>query len=919
MKIYSKFIMMLTAIIFFGSAAQSQKIPKITKPLADKIEVLNSSDEISVWIFFTGKGDDLEAKRLAVRNELPNNSLKRRKKILKNDKLVTYYDIPIKKSYFENVQPFISKLRHKSRWLNAISAEVKVDQMTEIANLPFVKKLDIVRKGKSIKREGLDVKLNPIKNNEKNTFYDLDYGPSITQNEQINVPLLHDMGFSGNGVVICVMDAGFNNLEHQVFNNLDTLGSWDFVNDDPNVDDEGDMGTGDHGTMTLSTIGGFYEGELIGPAYGASYVLAKTENTDSETPIEEDHWVAAMEWAELNYGPDITSTSLGYRDFDDGSGYSNDDMDGNTAVITIGADIAAGLGILVVNSAGNSGPGATTIGAPADGDSVLAIGAVDGSGSLASFSSWGPTADNRIKPEVCAMGVGVTVAETYGNYYGSANGTSFSCPLTAGAAAVLLEMVPDATNMEIFEALKTTANNANNPNNQYGWGILDAYEAYNYLVLPKIEHDALQDTEDLDGPYTVDAEVSSFYNLIAGSPSLYYRIDGGTWQTIAMTETAGDIYTAEIPGTGNETNYDYYIEAENSIASVTMPSNAPDEYFSFFAGMDNIPPSIEHNLIAEYYVNLWGTCVVNATITDNLGINPEDVYVEWKLNGTEMNNFPLVNQGNNIFTGQFPEPQVEIDDQVEYKIYAADLSTNSNHAYFPETGYQSFNITESISFEENAFSHDWELEGAADWFITSQYSYDGDYSAQSGDVDDSQSSTIIISFEGAEAGEVSFSTKVSSEEGWDFFRFYIDDQQLGEWSGELNWSEETYDVSAGEHTLKWTYIKDGYVTSGDDCAWIDDITLPENVNNVSVKHLIAGKKMKIYPNPASTHITVALEDKLQNTFIVSLFDATGRKVLTQKANSNILNLDISTLDNGLYFIGVENNDYEKVQKVIINR
>ena len=312
-------------------------------------------------------------------------------------------------------------------------------------------------------------------------MYDFNYGSSLTQLEQINVPVVHDLGYSGNGVIICVLDAGFNNLEHQAFTSMNIANQWDFVNNDGNVDDEGDMGSGSHGTMTLSTIGGFYEGQLIGPAFGATYLLAKTENTDSETQVEEDNWVAGAEWADA-LGVDITSTSLGYIDFDDGTGYSPAELDGNTAIITIAADIAAGKGILVVNSAGNGGGGTTTIGAPADGDSVLAIGAVYSDGSRTFFSSVGPTGDGRIKPEVMAMGSDVYVADTYGNYYTTASGTSFSCPLTAGAAALLWEMVPNASNMDIFEALKMTANNADAPNNYYGWGIIDIYAAYEYLA-----------------------------------------------------------------------------------------------------------------------------------------------------------------------------------------------------------------------------------------------------------------------------------------------------------------------------------------------------------------------------------------------------------------------------------------------------
>jgi len=474
----SKFTI-LVFLLLTSALLIAQKNEKYTKVLRNQLNIKSTNDTHKVWIFFKDKGTNIKSKLQTSKVALTQASIKRRKKLFKNEDYVTYYDIPIETSYINQITPFITKIRHQSKWLNAISAEVNGTQLKSIAALSFVKSIDIVR----VRKYGKELSTSDSKpsiESTKNTAYTLNYGISITQLEQINVPLVHDMGYSGNGVVICVMDTGFNNLEHETFSSMTILDTYDFVNDDTNVDDEGDMGIGDHGTMTLSTIGGFKEGKLIGPAYGASYLLAKTENTDSETQVEEDNWVAAAEWAET-LGAEITSTSLGYIDFDDGSFYDASELDGNTAVITIAADVLASLGVLVVNSAGNSGPGPTTIGAPADGNDVLAVGAVDSSGFITSFSSMGPTGDGRIKPEVMAMGQSVYVADVFGNSYNFVNGTSFSCPLTAGAAALLFEMVPTANNMQIFEAVKMSANNAANPNNQYGWGIIDVHAAYTYL------------------------------------------------------------------------------------------------------------------------------------------------------------------------------------------------------------------------------------------------------------------------------------------------------------------------------------------------------------------------------------------------------------------------------------------------------
>jgi len=242
---------------------------------------------------------------------------------------------------------------------------------------------------------------------------------------------------------------------------------YDFINNDSVTSNEsGDPISQDaHGTQVLGVIAGHAEGELIGPAWGARYLLAKTEIVDSETPIEEDHWVAGIEWAD-SAGADIVTSSLGY--------YWPDSMiqlDGNSYLCTRAADIAVSHGITVVNSVGNFG--SSSLVAPADGDSVLAIGAVDRNGAIASFSSRGPTADGRIKPDFTAMGVGVrSVSVSTG--YGSYNGTSFAAPIVAGVCALLLELRPEWSPMEMRDTLRATSSRSSAPDNEYGWGIPNA-------------------------------------------------------------------------------------------------------------------------------------------------------------------------------------------------------------------------------------------------------------------------------------------------------------------------------------------------------------------------------------------------------------------------------------------------------------
>ena len=255
-----------------------------------------------------------------------------------------------------------------------------------------MKKLDIVHRFKKDNFE--EESENDIPQNQNLSkpegVHSFNYGSSFTQLNQITVPQVHDLGYTGAGVTICLMDNGFDRwTTHQVFSSMNVIATWDFVDGDADVEN-GNVGIGWHGISTLSLIGGFYEGQLIGPAFGADFILTRTEDNDSETPIEEDNWIAAMEWADT-IGVDLTSTSLGYLVFDDSVGfnYTWQDMDGNTCRITNGADYAVSIGIFVANSAGNNGYNAShnTLNAPADGDSVIAVGSVTSSGSRSSFSS----------------------------------------------------------------------------------------------------------------------------------------------------------------------------------------------------------------------------------------------------------------------------------------------------------------------------------------------------------------------------------------------------------------------------------------------------------------------------------------------------------------------------------------------------
>lgn len=473
-------------LVLFISTGISLKEEKISPQLKRAFDKTKPGEKVAAWIYFRDKGPGKLQKLEEVKMTLTIQSLNRR---LRNgfEALVDEFDLPVCQNYVDSIKPFVDRIRHTSRWLNAASVEATHQSLERIAKFRFVKNVDKVLV--STYRDpvsGPEIEIKPAPEAPLAEPLVFDYGTSFTQVDQLNVPPLHNMGYSGRGVLICMLDSGFNNLHHHALDHIDIVATWDFVNDDPHVfDEEGQWGNGDHGTNTLGTIAGYEPGELIGPAFGASFLLGKTENSDEERHIEEDHWIAGAEWADT-LGADIISSSLGYRDlFSQGEeDYSWQDMDGNTTVVARGANIAASRGILIVNSAGNEGSarsGLNTLISPADSEHVLAAGAVNSQGKRVSFSSVGPTADGRIKPDAMAMGESVYSAGPGGvDIYEFVNGTSFSCPLLAGVAALVLEINPSWTNQDIMTAIKSTASQSDSPDNGHGWGIVDAQKAAFY-------------------------------------------------------------------------------------------------------------------------------------------------------------------------------------------------------------------------------------------------------------------------------------------------------------------------------------------------------------------------------------------------------------------------------------------------------
>ncbi len=424
------------------------------------------------WVFFEDNLTETKV-QLTTRAEV---------RLMTRGALVTRGNLAVSPEHLAELRLAGYKIRQTSRFLNAVSLAVEnAGDLEELTRFPFIK---------SIKPVALRVLTAPdqeLQSPQLSRSSGRPYGPSLTQNELLHIPEIHDLGYDGSGILIGVFDTGFN-TDHPAFDLLDIQAQYDFVDDEIDPSGSGH----EHGINVLSVLGGYYPDQVIGPAFGASYLLARTENVASESRAEEDNWVAALEWAD-SLGVDIISSSLNYRDFDGTvDDYPDSAIDGMTAIISKAANIAAERGILVVNSAGNEGSAPGSIWPPADSPHVLGVGAITATGAISYFSSRGPTYDGRIKPDVVAMGSSVYMASG-ANSFRHGNGTSFSAPLTSGLAALLLQAHPELAPDSIITLFQQNGNQATNPDNDLGYGIPDLRqffqnppdrESANILVYP---------------------------------------------------------------------------------------------------------------------------------------------------------------------------------------------------------------------------------------------------------------------------------------------------------------------------------------------------------------------------------------------------------------------------------------------------
>lgn len=574
------------------------------------------------WVEFTDKG--ISKGQFVPGHEVYEKTLKRfsldallKREQLVNDQAITaaltIEDAPIFKEYLTVFDSLGLHILSRSRWSNAVSVEIPDSLLPTIKMLRFVKSVNRVRKST---KQSTGEALSPfILSSKDHSFapqfitqeYGYDsiiyhYGASASQLQRTGVVPLHAMGLDATKVKIGFMDTGFRWEAMRSTKDRNIISEYDYIFRDTVVANEsGDVQDQDgHGSVVLSSAVGFLPDSLIGAAYNAEILLAKTEDLRSETPLEEDYYVEAIENFE-SQGVRIASSSLGYMFYDSGyKSYTYDEMNGKTTISARAASRAAKLGMLCVSAMGNSGTtGYPFLNTPADADSILAVGALDVNDTIAAFSSRGPSSDGRIKPDVVAPGVKVWTMNN-ADVQTESGGTSLATPLVTGACALIMQAHPWANAQQVRSAVLASATQHSTPDNAYGYGRIDAYSAALRLGTLIGPHRSWYN----DTVYTIHVGVAA--NNRIENPRIVYAYNvGGLYTNSLPLELITDslIYRASFPALPKGTHVRYYIETSDGADTITRsPRNAPDSVYSFYVG-DTIP-SPPYNIHSREEVSL---------------------------------------------------------------------------------------------------------------------------------------------------------------------------------------------------------------------------------------------------------------------------------------------------------------------------
>ena len=488
--------------------------------------------EKTYWIFFKDKPDYLHA---TVIPDISPRALERRlKQNPHTSALIDESDYPVSSDYLAALSSHLVLIHNTSRWLNAACVQINERNIPLIQSLPFIREIRPVRARSVIASTSSHASsFSSI----AASFSRFSYGASLRQNAFVNAVAAHDSGYSGKGVRIGMIDTGFN-LTHTAFSGIHVVADSDFVDHDGNVSEIGSKFTSSHGTFVLSAIASFHESFLIGTAFGADYILARTENNSDAIYelADESRWIAALEWME-QIGADIVSSSTSF--FDEFPGTSNDytirDLDGKTGLTTLATDIAFKKGLLVFNSSGNNGAedqDQYRVSTPSDGKHMIAVGATIGDSTVASFSSRGPTADGRKKPDVAALGYEIRVVSSGTTGYQNFSGTSLSTPIVAGIAALALEANPAWSGSELYDAVRKTASLSKKPNHTIGYGVPDAMKIIRYNPASSDDFNPIRDVVNYPNPANPSTTIR-FRSVVSGRYSVHiYNTLGALVRTI---------------------------------------------------------------------------------------------------------------------------------------------------------------------------------------------------------------------------------------------------------------------------------------------------------------------------------------------------------------------------------------------------
>ncbi len=624
-----------------------------------------SQEQKKYWVYFTDKGTTVPAGGVLSKHSdaysqalalISPKALQRRAKVLPIESVISMSDVPVYEPYVHQVELTGGIIKQRSKWFNAASVVLNQAQVTVVSSFPFVKSVApvVILHGKDLPQDQNTTTSSFAKSTS------IDYGLSYTQMNLVDAIKLHQVGISGKNVRVGILDSGFRWRVHESLMGRNVLGEYDFIYHDSVTSNEtGDAWNQDaHGTYTMSVLGGYKEGEIIGPAYNAEFLLAKTEYIPSETQVEEDYWTAGIEWLEAN-GADVVSSSVGYDIFESDTGYTweHGDFDGRTSITARAAIQAARLGVLVCNSMGNEGVGdgiEGTMLTPADADSILSVGAVKNNRQLPTFTSTGPTNDGRIKPDVVAPGVSVYCATPGTDTYSFLQGTSLATPLVAGCASLVFSARPELTAMEVRDAIRNSADTANNtpyhefPNNFIGWGLVDGFRAaLSFGPIFSNEPTVIASGTNI----IITTNVISKFGIKQDSVILYYREANTVSYTHEVMQLDSSMffptsgrYTGIVPMVPNGATIQFYIEAkDNGGHSYQSPAPILNKQWEYCCGTwTGIP---EETTLLQNYPNPFNPAT---TITFEIKTGTQAEAVVFSLRGEKVKTL------YNAFT----EPQV---------------------------------------------------------------------------------------------------------------------------------------------------------------------------------------------------------------------------------------------------------------------